>query len=275
MVALFPRLGDSLGAGRLPTDLLLLSRRVLQGVLGGPALLHCERAARTLPRREFISARSSEHSPLLPLFGAAFHLVPDPRRLAGALVPGSRRWQWRRRRKVWDGGRDAGVGTQCDSAGRIHLWLSFTASPGGRGNRPAFPSADLPKRLSLRELLQSSPHALGLAESVLGRVLRSLRAAVFDGHLARLAPAVNGRAQRPMTWLKHQTPSSKHQKSSRLQIASCNGRVSVWSLELGISLVFGAWCLVFRFLDFSAALSLEWGASGAVSTIPRFNDSTI
>ena len=35
-----------LGAGRLPHDLLLLSRRLLQGVLGRPALVHGGRAAR-------------------------------------------------------------------------------------------------------------------------------------------------------------------------------------------------------------------------------------
>ena len=32
---------NSVGAGRIPPDLLLLSRRVLQSILGGPARVHC------------------------------------------------------------------------------------------------------------------------------------------------------------------------------------------------------------------------------------------
>src|SRR5437773_7822953 len=239
MAALFARLVDSLGAGRLSSDLLLLSRCVLQGVLGRPAFLHRDRAAPSLPGREFIPAHHAEHSPLLPLFGAAFYLVPDPRRLASALVSSPNHRQCRGR-GVWNGCRNAGAGGKCDSAERIHIWLSFTASPRGRGNRPALRSAAPPWRLSLRELFQPSPHALGLAESLLGRILRPLREAVFDGHLARSAPAVNSRAQRPRTWLKHQTPSSKHQRSSKLQAPSSERRVAVWSLKLGIFWMVGA-----------------------------------
>src|SRR5205823_4774571 len=194
--------------------------------------------------------------------------------LASALVSSPNHRQCRGR-GVWNGCRNAGAGGKCDSAERIHIWLSFTASPRGRGNRPALRSAAPPWRLSLRELFQPSPHALGLAESLLGRILRPLREAVFDGHLARSAPAVNSRAQRPRTWLKHQTPSSKHQRSSKLQAQSSERRVAVWSLKLGIFWMVGAWCLVFRFLDFSAALSLEWGASGVVTTIQLLNDSTL
>jgi len=42
-------------------------------------------------------------------------------------------------------------------------------------------------RLRMRELLQSPAHALGVAQLVLGRLRRSLCAALLDGHLARLA----------------------------------------------------------------------------------------
>src|SRR5438034_8090869 len=47
-------------------------------------------------------------------------------------------------------------------------------------------------------------------------------------------------------------------QSSRSQAPSSKleARAAVWSLELGISLVFGAWFLVFRFRDFSGAWSL-------------------
>src|SRR5206468_10886349 len=49
---------------------------------------------------------------------------------------------------------------------------------------------------------------------------------------------------------KLQTPNTREAPSSKLE-----ARAAVWSLELGISLVFGAWFLVFRFRDFSGA----WG----------------
>ncbi len=42
-------------------------------------------------------------------------------------------------------------------------------------------------RLRLCDLFQPAPHALGLAEFVLGRFHRSLRAALLDGCLDRLA----------------------------------------------------------------------------------------
>src|SRR6266536_544216 len=53
-----------------------------------------------------------------------------------------------------------------------------------------------------------------------------------------------------------QTPNSKLQRSSKLE-----ARAAVWSLALGISLVFGAWFLVFRFRDFSGAWDLVLGVS--------------
>src|SRR5438105_5493528 len=41
---------------------------------------------------------------------------------------------------------------------------------------------------------------------------------------------------------KHQAPNAREAPSSKLE-----ARAAVWSLEPGISLVFGAWCLMFRF----------------------------
>jgi hypothetical protein len=55
---------------------------------------------------------------------------------------------------------------------------------------------------------------------------------------------------------KHQTPSAKLQRRSKLE-----AQAVVWSLELGISLVFGAWFLVFRFRNFSGAWDLVLGVS--------------
>src|SRR5207244_3700792 len=45
-------------------------------------------------------------------------------------------------------------------------------------------------RLRVRDLFQSTPHALGVAEPFLGRFRRSLRAALCNGYLDRLADFV-------------------------------------------------------------------------------------
>src|SRR5882724_12827556 len=57
---------------------------------------------------------------------------------------------------------------------------------------------------------------------------------------------------------RSQPPNTKLQTPEKLQAPSykLEARAAVWSLELGISLVFGAWILVFRFRNFSGA----WGA---------------
>src|SRR5205814_8308730 len=162
LAAFFSRAVDSLGAGRISADLLLLSRRILQGVLGRSALLHRERTAQIVSRREFLSTPLAKHPPILPLSGSDVHRFSGPRCLAGALVSCPGRRQCQRRRKVWNGCRNAGAGRQCDSARRIHVRLSFTASPGGWRNRPTLRSAALPQGLSLRELFESSPSALGV-----------------------------------------------------------------------------------------------------------------
>src|SRR5258707_7014297 len=47
---------------------------------------------------------------------------------------------------------------------------------------------------------------------------------------------------------KLQEPTSKLQRSSKLQASIRRPDRSVWSLVLGVSLVLGAWCLVLSFL---------------------------
>src|SRR6266581_6052520 len=78
------------------------------------------------------------------------------------------------------------------------------------------------------------------------------------GHLWRVGRL---KLQTPNT--KVQTPNTKHQAPEKLQAPSSKleARAAVWSLELGISLVFGAWFLVFRFRDFSGGWCLGFGVS--------------
>src|SRR2546428_13729981 len=54
---------------------------------------------------------------------------------------------------------------------------------------------------------------------------------------------------------KNQTPNTKLQTPKKSQVPSSKPRPALraWDLELGASLVFGAWFLVFRFQDFSGA----------------------
>src|SRR6185503_10406081 len=77
----------------------------------------------------------------------------------------------------------------------------------------------------------------------------------------------NTKHQTPNT--KHQTPSAKLQRSSKLE-----AQAAVWSLELGISLVFGAWFLVFRFRIFPGAWGLVLGVS-LLAELPRDHDGRI
>src|SRR5207247_6650101 len=60
---------------------------------------------------------------------------------------------------------------------------------------------------------------------------------------------------------KNQAPNSREAPCSKLE-----ARAAVWSLELGISLVFGAWFLVFRFRNISGAWGLVLGVSHAGSS---------
>src|SRR6185503_13921070 len=70
--------------------------------------------------------------------------------------------------------------------------------------------------------------------------------------------APNSKLQAPN---KHHVPNTKHQAPNSREAPSSNleARAAVWTLELGISLVFGAWFLVFRFRDFSGAWCSGFG----------------
>src|SRR5688572_12392957 len=83
---------DPVGSRRLSLHVLLLSRRLLQGVLGRSTRLHGGRAAKKLLGRGFVSTDHPERAPLLPLFGDHIHRLAGLRRMARCLVP---RTRWR------------------------------------------------------------------------------------------------------------------------------------------------------------------------------------
>ena len=72
VAAVFAGAADPADPGVLPADLLLLPRRLLQGVLGRSAVLHRRRAALELLGRELVSAHPAERPSL--------HAVPVGRR---------------------------------------------------------------------------------------------------------------------------------------------------------------------------------------------------
>ena len=98
--ALDAGLGDggdahSLGAGRISRHLLLLSRSLLQSVLGRSAFLHRGRAAQNLSWRTVLSSNRAKHSPLFSLPGAGVPAHSGTRRVGCVLV--QRPLRYRRR----------------------------------------------------------------------------------------------------------------------------------------------------------------------------------
>src|SRR6266581_3257570 len=124
MASIFAGAFYSLGTGWLPAHLLLLSRRLLQSVLG-----------RSSDGKNFI-----RHRP-----------------------------------------RHDRAGHQRVPAQRLYVWMPFLASSDRRISRSNCKIASLLSRLRLCELSESSAHALGMAESVLGRLYRSLYTTLRDG----------------------------------------------------------------------------------------------
>src|SRR5438105_9857294 len=86
VVALLAGAARPLGTGRVPVDLLLLPRRVLQGVLGRSAVVRRGRTALDLPRRGVASAHPPERPPVFHVPGASDPADPRLRRVESALV---------------------------------------------------------------------------------------------------------------------------------------------------------------------------------------------
>src|SRR4029450_1582067 len=75
-IALVARAAHSLGSGRFSADLLLLSRRLLQSVLGRSTVMHSRRASESLSRRTFLPSDPPECSSLFPLPGPGLPRLP-------------------------------------------------------------------------------------------------------------------------------------------------------------------------------------------------------
>ena len=136
----------------LPLYLLLLPRRVLQGVLGRPAQLRRGRAAQGLPGRALDAARAAERPPLFPLRRADLHLPAGLGRHQGHAV--RRRLRHRRGDHRPDGQRRPAV--------RLHAGLPLAAPPRRRGHRPAVQAPRALRVLRGVQQAQPRPHEVGV-----------------------------------------------------------------------------------------------------------------
>ena len=182
----FASVVGALGARRLSAHLLLLSRRLLQSVLGRSASMHRGRTPKDISRRAFVSSHHAKRTPLFSLSRVHLSRHPHNRCLEGALVCRCDQ----REKFIWYRHRYDCARHQCCPARWLYLWLSFPAAFGRGISRSVFKITKLLPRLRMRELFQSPSHALGMAQFVLGRLRGSLRAILLDGRLARLTNSV-------------------------------------------------------------------------------------
>ena len=136
--------------------------------------------------RALIPAHHAECASLFPLSGALDHFDPCLRRLESALV----RRSCDRQKFIWDWCRHNCARDKRLLAERLYIRLPLAATSDRRISRSTGKIANLLPRLRLRQLPESPPHALGVAESILGRFYRSLCATLRDGRLARLADSL-------------------------------------------------------------------------------------
>src|SRR5262249_3954318 len=76
---------------------------------------------------------------------------------------------------------------QFSLTGGLPVRLPLIPPLGRRISRPIYAVTNMLSRLCMRNLFQPPPHALGMAEPVLGRFCRSVRAPLRDRYLARCA----------------------------------------------------------------------------------------
>src|SRR6266404_5286965 len=164
--------------------MLLLSRRLLQSVLGRSASLHSGRATQKLLGRAIVPTHHAKCASIFSLSGAFFSNRAVHRRLEGALV-----FRWIRN---WSG-RDCARNQRC-FARRLHIRVSLATTSGRRISRPIFALTYVLSHVRVRQLFQSTPHAVGVAEFVLCVFRRSVRAALCNGNLARCSPRLSDKA---------------------------------------------------------------------------------
>ena len=179
--SVFGRVADPLGARRIPRYLLLLPRRVLQGLLGRPAVVHGRRAAQNILGRAVVPAHPAERASILPVLAVVFIVILSIDVWKALWFVDAATGQKR---------FGVGVGTLVLLANVILLGgytfgcHSLRHLAGGR--RDELSHLRVKRGVRLRQLPEPATHALGVGEPVLRGVRRPLCPAVLDGHLVGL-----------------------------------------------------------------------------------------
>src|SRR5205807_3405134 len=162
-----------MGAGRLSSDVLLLSRGVLQGFLGRSTFLQRGRTAQDISRRTIVSFDPAKRPPVFSLSGPGVSRNSGAGRVGCVLV----------RRPVWHRGRHSRLVDEPRSVELLHSGMPLLSSSGRRFSRPVGGGAGSQASLRLRELPEPAPHAVCLVQPLLGSVFRRVCADVLDGYL--------------------------------------------------------------------------------------------
>src|SRR5262249_45367094 len=176
-------LPDPVGAGPLPTDLLLLPQGLLPGVLGRAAGLRHPRRAPPLQRGDVLPADLPEPPPLHVLRRGRLRRRPGLGRAARLPVP----------RRLRDRGGNAGHVGQRRPAGRVHLLLPFLSPRVRRRRRRVLEVAGPVRALAVPDPGQRAAPRPRLVQPV-------QRGADGPVH----SPGVDGRDQRSAHLLRYQ-----------------------------------------------------------------------
>src|SRR5437879_3296502 len=121
---------------------------------------------------------------------------------------------------LWHWAGNDRAGNQCGLAGRLHVGMPFPAPFGRRLARRTGGRAAATKNLSLCELSEPPPHAVGLAQPVLGRIHRPLRPPVCDGSMDRLADFLKVTRVTPLHELHSPNGSCAHVQATHVTLVT-------------------------------------------------------
>src|SRR5579864_1555838 len=164
---------DSVGAGRISSDVLLLSWGILQSFLGGSAFLHRGRGAEYISRRTILSPDPAKRPPVFSVPGPGVSRNSGAGRLGWVLV----------RRPVWHRRWHSRLVDEPRAAVLLHSGMPLLASSGRRFSGSVGGSSGPQASLRLRELPEPAPHAVCLVQPLLGCLFRFVCADVLDGYL--------------------------------------------------------------------------------------------
>ena len=166
--------------------MLLLPRRILQGVLGRSPCLRRWRTTKRISRRKLIPVDHPKYSSLLFICRVGLYPFSGPRCLECHVVCGRFRSE-----ALWNWSRLVSAYAECGLARRLLVWLPFAPAFDWRLPGRSLSVSGLCSLLRVCELLKSPPHVVGVDQPFLGRIHGSLHTFVLSRYLARLENLLN------------------------------------------------------------------------------------